>query len=627
MYNYQSTDYSFRFNDVILGAQMLFVAFGALVLVPLLTGLDPNVALFTAGVGTLIFQVITGGQVPVFLASSFAFIAPIIYGVKTWGIPGTLCGLVAAGCLYVIFSLIIQMRGVHVIQKLFPPVVTGPMIMIIGLILAPVAGNMAMGKTGDGAAQIIPMNIALIIAAISLGVTVIVSIRGKGIFRLIPILSGIIAGYVVSLAFGIINFSSIAAAKWFAIPNFVLPQWHPEAIIYIVPVAIAPAIEHFGDVLAIGSITGKNYLKSPGIHRTLMGDGIATGLASMLGGPPNTTYSEVTGAVALTRIYNPAIMTWAAITAIMLSFVGKVGTLLQTIPVPVMGGIMLLLFGAIMVVGMKQLIKVGEDLIMPRNLAIVAIIMTIGISGLRISVNDFCMEGIGLAGILGVLLNWILPGENQRYHLGILVYGSMMGDCGKEIKRNIQTTIPVITPFPVEYARKSKNRYHAPVLVPVKTDGSRVKAQILVMKPGISMHKACDLLYRRAINFVDEPAIVYADKDLHENSDLDIQYIENLENVEKVFYTAFTPNIDTIVDPDISPDDKAKELAYLAIESLNQDTFCMQRDGIRCLIEDISSGVKTPLSDFYVREIINRASANDLNEARIFIAKQKKIYP
>jgi len=627
MHNHESTDYTFRFQDAIFGAQMLFVAFGALVLVPLLTGLDPNVALFTAGVGTLIFQIITGGQVPVFLASSFAFIAPIIHGVNTWGIPGTLCGLVAAGCLYIVLSLIIQIRGIHVIQQLFPPIVTGPMIMIIGLILAPVAGNMAMGKTGDGVSQLIPINMALIIATLSLAVTVLVSIRGKGIFRLIPILCGIFAGYLASLCFGIVDFSKILEAQWFEVPNFVFPKWHPEAILYIVPVAIAPAIEHFGDVIAIGSITGKNYLKSPGIHRTLMGDGIATGIASMLGGPPNTTYSEVTGAVALTRIFNPAIMTWAAITAIMLAFVGKVGAFLQTIPVPVMGGIMLLLFGAIMVVGMKQLIKVGENITEPRNMAIIAIMMTIGISGLRISAGDFCMEGIGLAGILGVMLNWILPDASHIYPLGILVYGSMMGEPGKEISRHVQKIIPVITPFAVEYARKSKNRSNAPVLVPVNENGARVKAQILVLKPNISEHEACDLLYRRAINFVDEHAIVYADKDKHENSGLTIQYLENFENIEKVFYTAFTPNIENIVRPDISPDDKAKELAYLAIESLNQDTFCMQRDGIRCLIEDISSGIKTPLSEFYIREIINRASANDLNEARIFIAKQKNIYP
>jgi uracil permease len=627
MHNHQSTNYVFRFKDAILGAQMLFVAFGALVLVPLLTGLDPSVALFTAGLGTLVFQVITGGQVPVFLASSFAFIAPIIYGVKTWGIPGTLCGLISAGILYIIFSLIIQIWGIKVIQKLFPPVVTGPMIMIIGLILAPVAGNMAMGKTGDGAIQLIPINFALIISTLSLCVTVLVSIRGKGLFRLVPILCGIFVGYTICLFFGIIDFSKIAEAKWIAMPNFIMPKWHPEAIIYIVPVAIAPAIEHFGDVLAIGSITGRNYLQSPGIHRTLMGDGVATGIAAMLGGPPNTTYSEVTGAVALTRIYNPAIMTWAAITAILLSFVGKVGAVLQTIPVPVMGGIMLLLFGAIMVVGMKQLIQVGDDMTSPRNMAIVAIMMTVGISGLQISVHDFCIEGIGLAGILGIFLNLALPHANQRYPLGILVYGSMMTDPGKEMTRYVQTTIPVITPFAVEYARKSKNRSNAPVLVPVKDDGTKVKAQILVMKPDISEQMACDLLYRRAINFVDETAIVYSDKEKHENSGLQIQYIENFGNVDKVFYTAFMPNIENIVNPEISPDDKAKELAYLAIESLNQDTFCMQRDGIRCLIEDLSSGIHTPLSKFYVREIINRAAANDLNEARILIAKQKHIYP
>jgi uracil permease len=627
MHNHQSTNYIFRIKDAILGAQMLFVAFGALVLVPLLTGFDPNVALFTAGLGTLIFQAISGGQVPVFLASSFAFIAPMMHGVKTWGIPGTLCGLVAAGCLYILFSLIIQIRGVGLIQKLFPPVVTGPMIMIIGLILAPVAGNMAMGKTGDGAIQLIPNHIALIVAMFSLSVTVLSSIRGKGMIRLIPILCGIISGYCLSICLGIVDFSKIADAQWFEIPNFILPEWHFEAIIYIVPIAIAPAIEHFGDILAIGSITGKNYLQSPGIHRTLMGDGIATGIASMLGGPPNTTYSEVTGAVALTHIYNPAIMTWAAITAILLSFVGKIGSILQTIPAPVMGGIMLLLFGAIMVVGMKQLIKVGDALTVPRNMAIIAIMMTTGISGLSISMYGFCLEGIGLAGISGVLLNWILPDSIQSYPLGILVYGSMMGDPGKEITRHVQTSIPAITPFAVEYARKSKNRSNAPVLVPVKKDGTKVKAQILVLNPNISEQKACDLLYRRAINFVDEPSIVYTDKDKHENSGLDIQCIENFKNVDRVLYTAFTPNIENIVKSDISPDQKAKELAYLAIESLNQDTFCMQRDGIQCLIEDFRAGIKTPLSEFYTREIINRASASTLNEARMLIAKQKNIYP
>jgi uracil permease len=409
-----STNYSFKPKDALLGAQMLFVAFGALVLVPLLTGLDPNVALFTAGFGTLIFQIVTKGKVPVFLASSFAFLPPIFYGVKTWGIPGTMCGLAAAGVVYILLSLLIKWRGSAVVSNILPPVVTGPVIMVIGLILAPVAVNMAMGKTGDGSFVLFPEATALTISLVALATTILVSLLGKGIFKLIPILCGIIAGYITALIFGIVDFSPIANAPWLALPNFTLPEWNFQAIIYIVPIAIAPAIEHFGDVLAIGSITGKDYVKDPGIHRTMMGDGIATTMASMLGGPPNTTYSEVTGAVALTRVFNPGIMTWAAITAIALAFIGKVGTFLQTIPAPVMGGIMLLLFGAIMVIGLNTLVKSGEDLMEARNLSIVALILVFGIGGMSFSAGEFTLQGIGLAGILGVVLNLVLPGKKVK---------------------------------------------------------------------------------------------------------------------------------------------------------------------------------------------------------------------
>ena len=400
-----------QLKDSIFGAQMLFVAFGALVLVPLLTGLNPNVALFTAGAGTLLFQLVTKRSIPVFLASSFAFIAPIIYGVQTWGIPATMCGLAAAGILYVVISILIKIFGVEFLHRLLPPVVVGPVIMVIGLILAPVAVFMAIGKTGDGSVVLVPQNKALIVSMMTLGTTILVSLLAKGMLRLIPILIGILAGYIVSIPMGLIDLSPIGKAAWFAIPDFVLPEWNLQAVIYIVPVAIAPAIEHFGDVLAIGQVTGKDYLKSPGIHRTMMGDGLATTLASTLGGPPNTTYSEVTGAVALTRMFNPAIMTWAAIFAIALAFIGKVGAILQTIPVPVMGGIMLLLFGAITVVGLNSLVKAGEDLTEPRNLAIVAIILVFGIGGMAFSVNEFTLKGIGLAGIAGVLLNLVLPGR------------------------------------------------------------------------------------------------------------------------------------------------------------------------------------------------------------------------
>jgi uracil permease len=407
--NLSPTDYNFQIKDCFLGAQMLFVAFGALVLVPLLTGLDPNVALFTAGLGTLVFQIITKGKVPVFLASSFAFIAPIIYGVKTWGIPGTMCGLAAAGLVYILLSILAKIQGSEAIERVLPPIVTGPVIMVIGLILAPVAVHMAMGKTGDGAVVLFPQAKAMTVGLLALATTVLVSILGKGIFKLIPILCGIFVGYAVSLYFGFVDFSGISKAAWFSVPNFVLPEWNLQAIFYILPIAIAPAIEHFGDVVAVGGVTGKDYLKDPGIHRTILGDGIATSLASLLGGPPNTTYSEVTGAVALTKVFNPAIMTWAAITAILLAFVGKLGAVLQTVPSPVMGGIMLLLFGAIMVVGLNTLVKSGQDLMEARNLSIVALILIFGIGGMSFSAGQFQLQGIGLAGILGVVLNLVLP--------------------------------------------------------------------------------------------------------------------------------------------------------------------------------------------------------------------------
>jgi uracil permease len=399
------TTYNFSVKDSVIGAQMLFVAFGALVLVPLITGLDPNVALFTAGAGTLIFQLITKGKVPIFLASSFAFIAPISVGVAKWGIPGTMCGLAAAGVLYMILSQIVRWQGTGILHRVLPPIVTGPVIMVIGLLLAPVAVHMAQGRSGDGALVLVPYNQAIIIAIVSLVTTILVTMLAKGMLRLIPILCGVTAGYVTALLFGLVKFNAVKEAAFFAWPNFTLPVWNWEAIIFIVPVAIAPAIEHFGDVLAIGSITGKDYLDDPGIHRTLLGDGIATSMASLLGGPPNTTYSEVTGAVAITRVFNPAIMTWAAIVAIALAFIGKFGALLSTIPVPVMGGIMILLFGAITVIGLNTLVKAGDDLALPRNLIVVSLILVSGLGGMKI----LGLGGIGLAGIMGVVLNLILP--------------------------------------------------------------------------------------------------------------------------------------------------------------------------------------------------------------------------
>ncbi|WP_348762198.1 uracil-xanthine permease family protein [uncultured Salinisphaera sp.] len=405
----RAENYAFRLRDGFLGAQMLCVAFGSLVLVPLLTGLDANVALFTAGAGTLVFQIITRGRVPVFLASSFAFIAPIIYGVAHWGIPATLGGLMAAGGVYVAIGALIAWRGIGFVQRVLPPVVTGPVIMVIGLVLAPVAINLATGANSSGDDQIVDRTPALVVACVALATTLAVSLLGRGFLRLLPILIGVVTGYVAAWGLGLVDLSEVRGAPWLAWPDFVAPAFNWQAVLFMLPVAIAPAIEHFGDIIAIRSVTGRDYLKDPGVHRTMMGDGLATGLAAALGGPPNTTYSEVTGAVTLTGATNPALMTWAALFAIAFSFCGKLGALLASIPTPVMGGIVVLLFGAIVVVGMNTLVESGEDLTQSRNLAIVGLVLICGIGGLHLEAGRFELQGIALAGVLGVVLNLVLP--------------------------------------------------------------------------------------------------------------------------------------------------------------------------------------------------------------------------
>lgn len=406
-------------RNFIVGVQLLFVAFGALVLVPLLTGLDPSIALFTAGVGTLVFQLITKSKVPIFLASSFAFIAPIQIGINTYGVAATLGGLASAGILYLLLGGLVKLRGIQVIERYLPPIVTGPVIMVIGLQLAPVAVGMTQNFSGSGD----EVNyLAVLIALITLVTTIIVVLKGKGLLSFIPIVIGIVVGYVVSIIFGVVDYTAIHEASWLSIPwtealkngSYAFPVFDLKAILFILPVAIAPAIEHVGDILAISAVTKNDYLKEPGLHRTLSGDGIATTIASLLGGPPNTTYSEVTGAVALLKMYNPILMRIAAVTAIALAFLGKLGAILRTIPVPVMGGIMVLLFGMIAVIGMQTLIRNNVDLSNSRNLVIAAVILVTGIGDMAITYGEFTLSGIGLAGIIGVLLNIVLPQPKEE---------------------------------------------------------------------------------------------------------------------------------------------------------------------------------------------------------------------
>jgi len=397
-------------RQVLAGAQMLFVAFGALVLMPLITGMDPNVALFTAGIGTLLFQLVTRRQVPVFLASSFAFIAPIIAAKGEFGLPAVLGGVVAAGVVYIFLGFAVRLKGPGFIDRLLPPVVIAPVIISIGLALSPVAVNMAMGKAGDGSAQLVPYGTAMLISMSALLTTLLVAVLGKGLFRLVPILAGVAVGYGLSLAFGVVDTAGISAAPWLALPNFVAPEFHLGAILFMVPVALAPAIEHIGGVVAIGGVTGNNFIKKPGLHRTLLGDGLATSAAGLFGGPPNTTYAEVTGAVMLTKNYNPKIMTWAAIFAIVLAFIGKFGAGLLSIPVPVMGGILCLLFGSIAVVGLSTLIRHQVDLSEARNLIIVSVTLVFGIGGMAFGYGEFSLSGISLCAIIALILNLLLPG-------------------------------------------------------------------------------------------------------------------------------------------------------------------------------------------------------------------------
>lgn len=387
------------FQKGILGTQFLFVAFGATVLVPLLVGLDPSTALFTAGIGTLLFHLVTKGKVPIFLGSSFAFIAPIQKATELYGMPGTLCGLVAVGGVYGIMSFLIKTQGTGFIKKLFPPIVIGPVIMLIGLSLAGTGVSMAKGNWP--------------VALIALTTAVVVSLWGKGLVKLIPIFCGIIAGYIAAIFLIGIDFTPIRDAAWFGFPKFVRPEFSWEAIIFMIPVSIAPVIEHIGDVYAVNNVTGEDYVKDPGLQRTMLGDGIACSVAGLLGGPPVTTYSEVTGAISLTKVANPAILRISAVVAIIFSLSEKVSVLLQSIPAPVLGGIMLLLFGTIASVGIGTLIREKVDMSSTRNLIVVSLTLTLGIGGAVFEIGSISMQGIGLAAIIGVLLNLILPAEKK----------------------------------------------------------------------------------------------------------------------------------------------------------------------------------------------------------------------
>jgi len=384
---------------LILGLQHAFTMFGATVLVPIITGLSVSVALFTAGLGTLWFHLVTNRKVPIFLGSSFAFIAPVTLVVQEKGIPAAQGGIIVAGLLYCIMAALMYFLGPKFMESLLPPIVTGPIIMVIGLNLAPTAIQSASEN------WLIAIAVLLVVAYVNLYV--------KGFLRMLPVISGIIVGYILCLFANIVDFTPIREAAWFAVPDFSWPVFDMAAIGLIAPVAIASMVEHVGDVISVGATVEQDFVKDPGLSRTLVGDGIATSLAGLLGGPANTTYSENTGVLALTRVWKPEVMRVAAVVAICLSFVQKLGAAIRTIPAPVIGGISIVLFGMIASVGVRTVVENKIDFTQPRNLFISSVILVVGIGGAVINFGGgLQIGGMGLAAILGIILNKVLPKES-----------------------------------------------------------------------------------------------------------------------------------------------------------------------------------------------------------------------
>ncbi len=396
-----------------LGVQHLFAMFGATVLVPLLTGLDPAVALFTSGTGTLIFQLITKGMVPAYLGSSFAFITPIIAVAGQYGLPYALGGGVAVGIVYAVIALVIARLGTKWIDRVLPPVVIGSVIIVIGMGLAGTAVDMAGFVEGSSLAS--P---DVRVALFTLLVTVIGTMFFKGFMAVIPILIGIVAGYIFAITQGIVDFSPVLEAAWFGLPKFMAPKFNLAALSIIVPVALVSITEHLGDVVVISKVTGHDYYHKPGLHRTLLGDGIATSWAGLWGGPPNTTYGENVGVLAITGIHNVSVVRTAAILAVVLSFVQKIGALISTIPTPVMGGVSIVLFGIIAASGLRTLVESGIDYGDKRNLVISSVILVLGIGGAELSIGPFTLQGMGLAALIGILLNLFLPYVDKEKQTG-----------------------------------------------------------------------------------------------------------------------------------------------------------------------------------------------------------------
>ncbi len=444
MKNLKSMKLPYTGKEVLLSIQHLFAMFGATVLVPLLTGFSPAVALVTAGIGTLAFHLLTKCKVPVFLGSSFAFIGSLSTIVQTEGIPFAQGGIIIAGCIYCLMSIIVYFVGADVIKKILPAEVTGPIIIVIAMGLASVAINHAFNaSTAPGVFVFDPIMMA--IALFTFVVIIAGMIFARGFFKIVPILIGLVCGYALSAilaACGVftMNYDAIIEAPWFNIPYvtegfFSLPKFSGTAIFAIAPIALVSFMEHIGDITTNGMVVEKDFFKDPGLHRTVLGDGVATLIAGFLGGPANTTYSENTGVLATTKNYNPKLLRLTAVFAIILGFIGKFGAILQTIPSPVMGGIEIILFGMIAAVGIRTLAESKLDFTNSRNLIIVGTILVIGIGlsavgGIKIG-GSFVLSGLFVATIVGILMNLILPRKLDKATKGTENVDEIQKDFGE----------------------------------------------------------------------------------------------------------------------------------------------------------------------------------------------------
>ena len=402
-----------------LSLQHMFAMFGATILVPQLVGLSPAIALLTSGIATIIFIIITQFKVPAYLGSSFAFIVPITIATETGGIGSAMIGAMFVSLVYAIVALIIWKTGYRWLMKLLPPIVVGPVIIVIGLALSGTAVDMAMTiPVGDGSEySLLHFSAALV----TLMTAIICNIYFKNIISLMPILIGIIVGYAYSAAIGIIDYTAISAASWFAVPEFLIPgvdysfQVTPTLLFVMVPIAIVTISEHIGHQLVLGKIVGRNYIKDPGLHRSILGDGIGTFISSLVGGPPKTTYGENIGVLAITKVFSVYVILGAAVFAIVFSFFGKLMAVIETIPTAVLGGISILLFGIIASSGLRMLVDNNIDFGNNRNLVISSVILVIGIGGAKLEFSEtFSIEGMALAAIVGVILNLVLPGLNKN---------------------------------------------------------------------------------------------------------------------------------------------------------------------------------------------------------------------